>query len=274
MDLKADLHLHTTYSDGALSPEELVTKAHQAGLQTIAVTDHDSVGAIDEASQCGKQLGMDIVPGVELSACTESTEVHILGYFVDVTSPEFLDALTSLREKRVKRIERIVDKLNKLNIPITMDEVLVNKSGDSLGRPHVANAMVSQGHAVSYYQAFNKYLGDGRPAFEKKDCFSPQETIDLIGAAGGLSFLAHPGMSLGDGFVKQLIDQGLDGIEVVHPSHSPEAVRYYRDIVGQYYLLECGGSDFHGGLKNDEHLLGKISIPLSTVEAMRRRLFS
>jgi predicted metal-dependent phosphoesterase TrpH len=274
MDLKADLHLHTTYSDGALSPQELVEKAHHAGLHTIAVTDHDSVGAVAEALQHSNALGMEVIPGVELSASTERSEVHILGYFIDTSSPEFLDALVALREKRMRRIERIVDKLNKMNIPLTMDEVLINKSGDSLGRPHVANAMVNQGHATSYYQAFSKYLGDGRPAFEKKDCFSPQETIDLIAAAGGLSFLAHPGVGLEDDCVKQLIDQGLDGIEVVHPSHSPEVVRYYRDIVSQYYLLECGGSDFHGGLKNDEHLLGKISVPLASVEAMKRRLFS
>lgn len=274
MDRKADLHLHTTYSDGACSPQELVTKAHQAGLHTIAVTDHDSVGAVGETGQCAKELGMEVIPGVELSACTETKEVHILGYFVDIANPDFLDALIELRERRMKRIGRIVDKLNKMNIPLTMDEVLVNKSGDSVGRPHVANAMVNQGHADSYYQAFNKYLGDGRPAFEKKDCFSPRETIDLIAAAGGLSFLAHPGMALGDECVKKLIDQGLDGIEVVHPSHPPEIVQYYRNIVSQYYLLECGGSDFHGGLKNDEHLLGKVSIPQTTVEAMKRRLFS
>ncbi|HUN66098.1 MAG TPA: PHP domain-containing protein [Bacteroidota bacterium] len=274
MDFKADLHLHTTYSDGAYSPAELVGKAHGAGLQTIAVTDHDSVGAVEEAMRHASTFGMEVVPGVELSACTETAEFHILGYFVDVTNVEFLNALGDLRERRMRRVERIVGKLNRLNIPLTMDEVMGSSSGDSLGRPHIANAMVNQGHADSYYQAFNKFLGDGRPAFEKKDCFSPRETIRMIAAAGGLSFLAHPGVALNDDCVKHLIDEGLDGIEVVHPSHSPELVRYYRNIVSQYYLLECGGSDFHGGMKNDEHLLGKISIPLSTVDAMRRRLIS
>ena len=274
MDGRADLHLHTIHSDGALAPRALLVKAKDAGLCTISITDHDSVGAVDEAIQAGRTLDIEVVPGVELSASYQDGEIHILGYFFDVSNKILLDALAVFREKRRQRVERIVNKLNKLNIPLKLESVFANATGDSIGRPHVANAMVNEGHASSYSQAFNKYLGDGRPAFEKKDGFSPEETIELISKAGGLSFLAHPGVGLDDKFVTRLIDAGLDGIEVIHPSHSPERVQYYKGIVDQYYLLECGGSDFHGGLKNDDQLLGTMTIPTSAVDAMRRRLFS
>jgi predicted metal-dependent phosphoesterase TrpH len=274
VDGRADLHLHTIHSDGALTPRELLVKAKNAGLGIISITDHDSVNAVVDAVQVGKDLAVEVVPGMELSASYRNGEIHILGYFFDYTNKALLEALTIFREKRKQRIERIVSKLNQLNIPLKLESVWANATGDSIGRPHVANAMVNEGHASSYSQAFNKYLGDGRPAYEKKDGFSPEETIELIRQAGGLSFLAHPGNSIDDNFITRLIDSGLDGIEVVHPSHSPELVQYYRSIVDQYYLLECGGSDFHGGLKNDDHSLGNVTIPTSTVDAMRRRLFS
>lgn len=274
MDGRADLHLHTIHSDGALTPRELLAKAKDAGLSIVSITDHDSVSAIVDAIEAGSEIGVEVVPGMELSASYLNSEIHILGYFIDYSNKTLLDTLAIFREKRKQRVERIVNKLNKMNIPLTLESVFANATGDSIGRPHVANAMVSEGHAVSYSQAFNKYLGDGRPAYEKKDGFSPEETIALIEQAGGLSFLAHPGSSLDERFILHLIQAGLDGIEVIHPSHSPELVQYYRSIVNQYYLLECGGSDFHGGLKNDLQLLGSVTIPTTTVDAMRRRLFS
>ncbi len=274
VDGRADLHLHTVHSDGALTPRELLVKARDAGLSVVSITDHDSVGALDLALLDARSLAIEIVPGVELSASYQNGEIHILGYFVDCSNKILLDALAVFREKRKLRVERIVNKLHKLNIPLKLESVFANATGDSIGRPHVANAMVNEGHASSYSQAFHKYLGDGRPAFEKKDGFSPEETIELIRQAGGLSFLAHPGTSVDEDFITHLIDTGLDGIEVVHPSHTPELSQYYRGIVNQYYLLECGGSDFHGGLKNDDQLLGSVTIPTSAVDAMRRRLFN
>ena len=183
-----------------------------------------------------------------------------------------LESLTVFREERLKRVERIVDKLNRMNIPLTVESVLANAGTGAVGRPHVANALVNGGHASSYQQAFNKYIGEGRPAYEKKSVVSPEETVRLIADAGGLSFLAHPGRSIDEKTLTHLIASGLDGIEVVHPSHSPELVKYYRGIVSQYYLLESGGSDFHGGLKNDDQQFGQVNIPLSSVDAMRHRL--
>ena len=274
MDGRADLHTHTTYSDGALSPYDLIKKAKSVGLTTISITDHDTINGLDEAIEIGKEFDVEVIPGVELSANLKEMEVHILGYFFDYRSRTLLDTLSIFREERLKRAERIVHKLNGMNIPLRMESVLANSSGGSVGRPHIATALVNEGHAESYKQAFSKYIGDGRPAFEKKAEFSPAETVRLIAEAGGLSFLAHPGRWMEDALLLQLIKTGLDGIEVIHPSHSPERVDYYRGIVNEYCLLECGGSDFHGGMKGDDHLFGQVGIPLSTVDVMRRRLIA
>lgn len=274
MEGKADLHTHTIHSDGALTPSELVQKAHGVGLSTLAITDHDSIDGIDEAVAIGMALGVAIVPGVELSAHFNGSEVHILGYFINHRHPALLETLAVFREERLKRAERIVDKLNRMKIPITMENVLENVSGNVVGRPHIASALVSEGHANSYHHAFNKYLGDGKPAFERKPEFSVEESVRLIADCGGLAFLAHPGRSFKEDVLVQLIQSGLDGIEVVHPSHPPELVVFFRGILGQFFLLESGGSDYHGGAKGDDALLGSITIPVASVDAMRRRLLS
>ncbi len=274
LDGKADLHTHTIHSDGALSPLELITKAKSIGLHTISITDHDTVNAIKEAITIGNEHSIEVIPGIELSASYNGSEIHILGYFVNVENSALLESLVIFREERLKRVERIVGKLNRMNIPLTVESVIAKAGGGSVGRPHVANALVNEGYASSYKQAFNKYIGDGRPAYEKKSAVSTEETIRLITDAGGLSFLAHPGRSIDEATLTHLIKSGMDGIEVIHPSHTPELVQYYRGIVSQYYLLESGGSDFHGGLKNDDQLFGHINIPRATVEAMRNRHFS
>lgn len=271
---KADLHTHTIHSDGALSPLELIAKAEHLGLSAIGITDHDTVHAIAELLPLEHQLKVDVIPGIELSASYNGSEIHILGYFVDIHNKMLTESLATFRDERLKRVERIVGKLNRMNIPLTMESVLANAGNGAIGRPHVATALVNGGHASTYQQAFNKYIGEGRPAFEKKSPVSPQETVRLIAQAGGLSFLAHPGRSVDEATLTHLIKCGLDGIEVVHPSHSPEVVSYYRGIVSEYYLLESGGSDFHGGLKNDDKLFGRVCIPLSAVDVMRHRLFS
>jgi predicted metal-dependent phosphoesterase TrpH len=272
VDGRADLHTHTTYSDGAFSPYELVKRAKSAGLSIISITDHDTVDGIDEAIEVGKELDVEVIPGVELSTRLNDQEVHILGYFIDYKNKTLLEALALFREERLRRAERIVNKLNKMNIPLTMESVLANTSGGSVGRPHIATALVNDGHAGTYKEAFNKYIGDGKPAYEKKEQFSPVDTVRLIAEAGGLSFLAHPGKWMEDKLLFELIKSGLDGIEVIHPSHSQELIDHYRGIVNEYCLLESGGSDFHGGMKGDETSFGKNGVPKSVVDMMRRRL--
>lgn len=274
MSIKADLHMHTTFSDGALSPYELVKKCKQRGLSVIAITDHDSVDAFPDAIEYGKEFGVEVIPGVELSAMVDDKDVHILGYFVNHTNKRLLEYLQFFRLERVKRAERIVAKLNSINVPITLDAVMERAGKGAVGRPHIASAMVDEGYTRSYQEAFEKFIGNGGPAYEKKFHVTPEEAIKLISSSGGLSFLAHPGRFTSDDAVTQLIQCGLDGIEVIHPSHTPTHSAHYRGVVGEYFLLESGGSDFHGGKKNDDDVLGNYYIDETKVNMMKHRLFS
>ncbi|MBI5475281.1 MAG: PHP domain-containing protein [Ignavibacteriales bacterium] len=272
MEAKADLHLHTRYSDGSYTPEEIINKAVDSGLKIISITDHDSVAAIEESIELGKQKGIEVIPGIELSATFDGTEVHILGYFFDYGNEALIESLEGFRRERMNRAKRIVGKLNQMNVPLSIDSVLDEVGGESVGRPHIATALVNGGHTETYYEAFNKYIGDGKPAYEQKWNFSPEDTIRLISQSGGLSFLAHPGRSAKEDLIFRLIKAGLDGIEVVHPGHSPDLVYYYRGIVNEYCLLESGGSDFHGGERNDDEILGRYFVKSAVVDMMRRRL--
>jgi len=270
---KADLHMHTTFSDGVHSPLELLKKAREAGLSTIAITDHDHVGALDEAAEYGSQIGITVVPGLELSITLHERDFHVLAYFFDHTHSRLLDYLAFFRGERLKRAERIVRKLNSLNIPLRLDAVLEKAGIAAVGRPHIASALVEEGLVDSFQGAFQRFIGTGGPAYETKFQLNPTDAFRLISEAGGLSFLAHPGNYLSEQQLLELIKFGLDGIEVVHPSHSPTMQEYYRGIVNNYFLLESGGSDYHGGKKNDEHIFGSCTVPLHVVETMRRRLF-
>lgn len=272
MEGRADLHMHTTHSDGAFPTEEIVRRAKGAGLTIISITDHDNVAAVDEGIEAGKACDIEVIPGVELSAEVGEQEVHILAYFFDHKNQHLLDYLTFFRTERMKRAERIVEKLNDLNVPLTLDAVLERAGTGSVGRPHIATALYEEGLTDSYHEAFFKYIGNGKPAYEKKYRVSPQAAIELIASAGGLSFVAHPGNSLDEAVLLEFINEGVDGIEVVHPSHSQERVMHYSGIVNEYFLLASGGSDFHGGRRNDQELLGKYYVSPDHVQEMRRRL--
>ena len=271
---RADLHSHTTHSDGALSPYDLIQRAHSVRLEVLSITDHDNVGALDEAIEWGKSLSMEVITGLELSVSLGEKDVHILAYFVDHRNRDLLDYLTFFRRERLKRAERIVQKLNKINVPLKLEAVLEQAGVGSVGRPHIANALLDGGHIGSYHEAFERFIGTGGPAFEKKYQLSPADAFRLITRAGGLSFLAHPGKHISELDLSQLIKNGLDGIEVVHPAHDEKLREYYRGLVNQYFLLESGGSDFHGGKKNDDHTFGYYTVPMHVVETMRSRLFS
>ena len=268
---RADLHVHTTFSDGTLSPYQLLMRAQSVGLTTISITDHDNVGALDEAFGVGRQLGLEVIPGVELSASVGEQEIHILGYWFDHTNLQLRDFLSFSRSERLRRAERIIEKLNDLNIPLTMESVLEQAGSGSVGRPHIAHALLEEGITGTYNEAFFKYIGNGKPAYEKKFHVSPEAAIELIASAGGVSFVAHPGNSIDEQMLLDVIRTGVDGIEVVHPSHSPERVAHYGGIVDEYFLLASGGSDFHGGRRNDQEVFGKYYIPEEQVELMRRR---
>lgn len=269
--IKADLHIHTNYSDGQYSTEEVIKLAKSAGLDIISITDHDSVDAISEAIQLGRKYGIEVIPGLEISSDFLDNDVHILAYFIDHTSKELEEYLTFFRTERLKRANRIINKLNSIGFSISIEDVIKVAGGSSIGRPHIAKAMLEKNLVSNFYEAFNKYIGKGCIAYEKKVHLSPQSACKIINDAGGLSFLAHPN-NMDDNLIQILIDSGIDGIEVFHPSHCYDRIKYFKGIVDEYFLLESGGSDFHGGDKNDESNLGKFFIPGSVVDNMRKYL--
>ncbi|MDQ7815654.1 MAG: PHP domain-containing protein [Melioribacteraceae bacterium] len=271
MSVKIDLHTHTTYSDGTYSPSELVCKAKVAGLDIISITDHDSVNGIKEAIIVGKEIGVEIIPGLEISTDLDDKEVHLLAYFIDIENEELQKYLSFFRDERFHRAKRIVQKLRNLGLSITIDDVVDHAQNSAIGRPHIANALVNLGLINNYYEAFEKYIGDYGPAYERKIHVSPQSATKLISDSGGLSFVAHPGY-MKETILIDLIKAGIDGIEVLHPSHSDSQINFYRGIVNQYCLLESGGSDFHGGKKEDSSTLGKYFISPNHLEAMRNML--
>lgn len=268
---KIDLHMHTNYSDGQHSPEELIIKVKEAGIDLISITDHDTIGGIAEGIEIGKHYGIEVIPGLEISSDIKDREVHILGYFFDPNNIELEEYLKFFRIERIKRASRIAEKLNALGLNIQLEDIMDVAKNSAVGRPHIAKAMVKKGLVSNYFEAFSKYIGNNCPAFERKVHLSPRSAFKIINDAGGLAFIAHPG-NLPDAIMIELIDAGLDGIEVIHPSHLPHQIKHYRGIVNEYFLLESGGSDFHGGDRNDYSNLGKYTIGFSKIEAMRKQL--
>jgi len=271
MTNKTDLHMHSYFSDGYNSPEKLVEKAKDRGIKILSLTDHDNVNGIFEAVEHARKFDIEIIPGVEISTDIRDTEVHILGYFVDPRNKDFQHYLNFFREERLKRAIRMVKKLNILGLDITIDDVMVFAKNSAIGRPHLAQALLAKGQVKSFFEAFYKFIGNHAPAYERKVHLSPQSAFKIISDAGGISFIAHPG-NMPEILIKELIDAGVDGIEVIHPSHSPQQVKFYRGIVNEYFLLESGGSDFHGGKREDDENLGKYYTSSKVVDTMRTRL--
>ncbi|OGU28238.1 MAG: phosphatase [Ignavibacteria bacterium GWA2_35_9] len=271
MNGKVDLHTHTTHSDGANTPRELIQKVKNAGIDVLSITDHDNINGVKEAVKIGKELGVEIIPGVEISSEIGNREIHILGYFFDTENQELEHYLNFFREERIKRAGRIVNKLRNLGFNITLEDVLNKAKNSAVGRPHIAQVMLEKGIVSSYFEAFNKFIGNGSPAHEKKVHLSPQSAFRIISDASGLSFIAHPG-NLQESVLKDLIESGVDGIEVIHPSHSAQQQRFYKGVVNSYFLLESGGSDYHGGKREDDSNLGQYYTNSSIIDAMRKRL--
>ncbi len=271
--VKADLHLHTYFSDGAFSPMEILARASDVGLSAISITDHDSIDALAEAANRAKDVGTELIPGVELSATLGTKDIHILGYFFDPDNARLRSTLEMFKRERLSRAERIVHKLNRLDLPLSMNSVLEHAGHGAVGRPHIAAALVDEGYTTDYSEAFVQYIGDSGPAFEPKYRISPEDAVQLIADAGGISILAHPGWYVSEEDLMQLIRAGIDGIEVVHPAHDGERMKFYKGITSTYFLLESGGSDFHGGKRNDHGNFGTYTVCYDVVKAMKRRLF-
>jgi predicted metal-dependent phosphoesterase TrpH len=271
--MKVDLHLHTYYSDGFFSPFEIVKKIQKTGTKIISITDHDNIGGLKEAMRTGLKEDIEVIPGVEISGEYMNREMHILGYFIDPKAPALVELLTEIQEERILRIKKIIAKLNELGSTITYDDAKEDlKTTVSIGRPHIANALVKQGFVKSFFDAFSKYIGDDKVADVKKVRPNYDRVFKVIKAAGGLSFLAHPAKYFNEEEIKIFKAAGLDGIEVVHPSHNTNEVKKYKEIAVKHNLLTSGGSDFHGGRKNDAGNMGKYYISEKEIDKMRAML--
>ncbi len=269
---RVDLHIHTTCSDGVLSPKDIVLKAKSAGLQAISITDHDTIKAIDIAKDEADSVGLELVSGVEMSATYDDVDVHILGYFINTKDAPLNEYLDRCKIFRLKRAEKMVHNLSKMGVNIDVDQILVKAQNGSVGRPHIAAVLQERGYVKTYSEAFGKYLGAHSPAYVKSIETPPAEVIEMISNAGGLSFLAHPGRSIPDDMLRYLIDLGLDGIEIIHPSHDEYQVQYYKEIANEYFLLFSGGSDYHGARQQDEVNFGQVTIQYSWLEKIKVRL--
>jgi predicted metal-dependent phosphoesterase TrpH len=247
----ADLHTHTTASDGTNAPAVNVRLAKQAGLGAIAITDHDTVAGLKEAIEEGARIGIDVVPGVEISTVANGQDIHVLGYYIDYENDSFLRRLEQLRNTRDRRNDLLIAKLQELGIAISMEEVLANMSKrkadeETVGRPHIAEALVRKGVVSSITEAFDVYLGRDGLAYVNPPRIEPMVAVDWIRQAGGAAVLAHPGLYGDDQLVVQLIQYGIDGIEAFHSDHTSEDEARYVDMAQRHQLIVTAGSDFHG----------------------------
>ena len=263
----ADLHLHTFFSDGTFTPEELVERASKLGFAAIALTDHDTVEGCERAAIACAAAQMEFISGTELTAEHEDTEVHILAYFVDTQNQVLLKRIAGFQSVRQNRIREMVAALNKLGIPLKAESVFALANCKSPGRPHVARALVKEKLIGNLDEAFEKYLKKGRPAWVPKTKMSALESVELIHQAGGLAVMAHPGLNRTDEIIPDLVDAGLDGIECFHTKHSTVMSERYLEIAEKYHLLVTGGSDCHGFSKA-KPLIGTVRVPYAYVEKL------
>lgn len=269
MEKLADLHVHTTASDGTLTPTEAVQQAREVGLAGIGIADHDTVDGIGEALRAGKTYGVDVVPGIEISALHDGVEVHVLGYFVDHEHPELLKEMRTIKKARIERARLMVEKLNSMGVPIEFDRVFEIARGGSVGRPHIAQAIYELGLAPSVEAAFGRFLYDGGPAYVPRLEIPAVRAIELIKNAGGVPCLAHVAKLRRDDLIIELLKAGIAGIEVYHPDHPSAASRFYRRFAERHGLLIVGGSDAHCLPHSRAGGIGSITVAYDVVEQLR-----
>lgn len=264
----ADLHVHTSHSDGTYTPAQLVKEGIKRGISALAIVDHDTTEALVEALAQAQGEDLEIIPGVELTAQHENQEIHILGYFLDYRNKELLEKLKLVQLNRIQRVYKIVENLEGLGLKLNPETVFGISGKATVGRMHIARALVKDGLVGSTSEAFRKYIGDKSPAYVLGFCLSVPEAIKLIHAAGGVAVLAHPYMLHNDALIAEFACYGLEGIEVYYPEHSQSMVNFYLDLAKKFNLLVTGGTDFHGSAK-PQIKLGMIKIPLELVEKLR-----
>jgi 3',5'-nucleoside bisphosphate phosphatase len=258
--MKVDLHTHTTASDGIDPPEQVVNRAFERGIHTIAITDHDTTDGIEEALKAAESMdGMEVIPGIEISTLYNGQDIHILGYFIDYKDNIFQEKLKELQEVRKKRNIMMVEKLKELGIEITLEEVNKRKKhkGGNIGRPHMAEVMIEKGYVSSLREAMDKYLGRGKKAYVTPPRISPFEAVDIIKQAKGVPIVAHPGLYNDPDLILKLINYGIAGIEVYHSDHEKEVEDLYLKMAEDHNVLKTSGSDYHGE-RNGQIFHGEI----------------
>ena len=264
-----DLHTHTTASDGQDTPAELVNFAVQQGISVLGVTDHDTVEALAQVQRHADEAGITLIPGVELSTTVDRAEVHVLGYFVDINDDGFTGALAELAANRVSRIERMIEKLHGLGYHIDGDSILAQADFGTIGRPHVARALIEIGAATDVSDAFDRFLKAGRPGYIPRDPFLPEDAVKLLADHGAIPTLAHPYSTRDiDGTLKRLVPAGLRGFETYYAEYSPEQHTELRSIADSWGLIPTGGSDYHGIGFREGRILGSAPVPAEVAERL------
>jgi predicted metal-dependent phosphoesterase TrpH len=266
----ADLHLHTNFSDGTFTPEELAAEAKQHGLRAIALTDHDTMEGCARTAAACREAGIQFIPASELTAEQDGVELHLLGYFLDSENETLQTQLVKFQEVRQNRILEITERLRNLGVQLQAESVFRLANCRAPGRPHVARAMVQQGYVGSLDEAFERFLKKGKPAWAPKFKMSAVEAIELIHQAGGLAVLAHPGLSRADEAIGALIRSGLDGLECFHTKHSTYMTERYLEVAEKHGLAVTGGSDCHG-MSKGKPLIGTLKIPYEYVQWLEQR---
>jgi predicted metal-dependent phosphoesterase TrpH len=270
-----DLHTHSDESDGTFTPSEVVRRAAELGLDVVALTDHDTTAGLEEAGEAAREVGVELVPGVEFSAEYQATSIHVLCYWMDASNEDLQTELQRLRDDRFRRGEMMIEKLQALGFDISFERVVEIAGGGNIVRPHVAQAMVEAGIVADEAEAFDRYIADGGPAHVPKHALDPLDAVDLIGRAGGVCVLAHPGMwgdqtSVPDDLIAAMAERGMVGLEVDHTDHTPEQRAVYRAMAERLGLVATGGSDCHG-TRYDPIRLGSSLCDPEQFAALRAR---
>ena len=267
----ADLHLHTNFSDGTYTPEELAGHARRCGFKAVALTDHDTMEGCERMAAACEAGGVEFIPAAELTAEHDGHELHMLGYFLDARNEKLLADLAHFQEVRRQRIYEMVARLNQLKIPLQPEAVFRLANCHSPGRPHVARALVEARLCSSLDEAFERFLKKGKPAWVPKFKISAAEAISLVHHAGGLAVMAHPGLNHTDELIPDLVAAGMDGLECFHTKHSTSTTQRYLEIADRHHLLVTGGSDCHG-MSKGRPLIGSIKVPYECVERLRHKV--
>ncbi|UCH42659.1 MAG: PHP domain-containing protein [Dehalococcoidales bacterium] len=265
-----DLHIHSTASDGKFSPEEIVRRAAEAGLSVIAITDHDSVDGIAPALEAAQRYPrLRVIPGIEISTFVPKGEVHVLGYFIDYTHPELLATLSRMRDSRREQGQAIIARLKDLGMPVEWHRVTEIAGGGSIGRPHIAQAMLEKGYIASIKEAFDEYIRWGGPAYVERAKVTPLEATRLILKINGLPVLGHPlTIDEPETVIAELTEGGLVGMEVYYKDYTAEERKALANLANKYNLIATGGSDYHGLDPSTETMMGEVDVPLESTEQL------